>query len=267
MGGGGGGGGGGFMGDVGRVVGQVPGMPSAIMSGGKNWGGFLTPGGWSPNINIRGGIWGKQGQRSVTPYSTTSANQQDMLGKYNEHIQQYGGSSRNPLLGMTNNSRMNIRESTQVDPWATQQFFQDAVYNPAMRQLNDVTLPGIRESMGRNYWSTARRAQEQDARQATDNQLMSELAKMQYADEQARRQIADVTQARNIQEAAREQAQRINLYQLTDPLLQQHFAPMATAHTVDQLVDNGRYTPGLMDRLGQIAKIGAGIGTMVAGLG
>lgn len=259
--GGSGGGGGGFMGTgIGGQVGEWANEISPISwaTGHGTIGRAIGAGGGS------GGMWGQQGQQSITPVGTTSADQQAMLGKYNEQIQSFGGSSRPGLMGMMNNSRMNIRESTQVNPWATQQFFRDAVYNPAMRQLNEVTLPGIRESMGRNYWSTARRAQEQGARQATDNQLMSELAKMQYADEQARRQIADVTQARNIQEAAREQAQRINLYQLTDPLLQQHFAPMATAHTVDQIVNPGQYTPGLMDRLGQAAKVAGGIGSAAA---
>lgn len=256
MGGGGGGGGGGFMGtgiggDTGRAVGYLSGVGAPLQAISDMSGG---------------GMWGSQGQQTVTPMGTTNADQQAMLGKYAEQMNKYAGYSRPGLENMLANSRQDVRPSSNVNPWATQQYFQNSIYNPALQQLQTQTLPSIRESMGNNYWSTARRQGEQSAQQAFANQMSNQLAGLQYQDEQARRQIADVTQARNLQEGAREQAQRINLLQLLDPILQQQFAPMTTAHTVDQMVTPAQYQPGLMDRLGQVTGMVGSLGTGAAGI-
>lgn len=213
-----------------------------------------------------GGFWGEQGEMQKESNSTIDPNQSRMIGIYADHLGKYGGSSRGGLSSMLNNQRMNIQDSSQVNPWATNQFFQNSVYNPALQQLNSQTLPGIRESMGRNYWSTARRQGEQNAQQAFANQMSNQLGALQYQDEQARRQIADTTQARNIQEAAREQAQRISLLQLLDPMYQSHLAGVATAPTMQSQVYQNPYQAGFMDRLGQVAGVGSSIMGIAGGI-
>lgn len=247
---GGGGGGGGFAGTgIGGDIGKALTFASPAGMIAQSTGMFNnTP------------VWGKQG--GMSPVFTTSGDQQAMAHKYSEAIDKYGGYSRPGLQSLMAAGPYNIDPSSNVNPWATNQFFRQNVYQPAMDQFQGVTLPGIREAMGKNYWSTARRAQEQNAALQNDKNLMQQLANLQYQDEQARRQIADTTQARRIQENAREQSQRMNILQLLDPLLQQHFAPIATAHTVDQM--QNPYQPGLMDRLGQIIGI-AGSGAQTAG--
>lgn len=228
------------------------GIDPANISGARG-GGFLGMGGGG------GDMWGSQGDRTVTPYNTTSPEQQAMQKTYADLFNKNAGSSRQGLQSLMGEGQYTISPSSQVNPWATQQFFNNNVYQPAMEQWTNATLPGIREGMGNNYWSTARRQQEQNAAATRDKGLSQQLANMQYQDEQARRGIADVTQTRQIQENAREQAQRINLLQLLDPLYNQNFTPVSTAHTVDQLVDNGQYQPGLMDRIGQVTGIAGGL--------
>jgi len=267
MGGGGGGGGGFSMPKMPSVSTKSLGLdnPGSWVSG-LGGGSYLgTLGGpigswWDNMVGNNKNMWGKEG--GMEAYATQSADQLGMTKAYADNMKKYAEYARPGLASLMAQGRMEINPSTTVNPWATNQFFQQNVYDPAMEHFQGVTLPGIREAMGKNYWSTARRAQEQNAALQNDKNLMQQLANLQYQDEQARRQIADVTQARRIQENAREQAQRMNILQLLDPLYAQHFAPVATAHTVDHA--QSPYQPGFMDRLGQVMGI-ASSGVQTAG--
>jgi hypothetical protein len=81
--------------------------------------------------------------------------------------------------------------STEINPETTRQFYQSNIYEPSMRTWREDTLPSIRESMGGNFWSTARQSAEQSAATDLQGQLSQAYGQLQYQDEQARRDLAE----------------------------------------------------------------------------
>ena len=57
----------------------------------------------------------------------------------------------------------------EINPEITREFFQKSIYDPTMRELNEVTLPSLREGYT-NLWSSARLNAENQARMGTQNQ-------------------------------------------------------------------------------------------------
>jgi len=123
-----------------------------------------------------------------TPQQTALANQ--MSQYYGENLGAY-----RPQLDQL----MSGQPSTQVNPAATREFFQRNIYEPAMQEYQDVTVPTLGEQMGQNYWSTARRGAEQKALQGTQQMLAKNLADLQYKDEQARRGLQESAMNRMLQ--------------------------------------------------------------------
>jgi len=117
---------------------------------------------------------------SWTPEQHTAA--KNLLGYLTPKIGRYQGQLDTLMSG---------EPSTAVNPAITEQYFTESIYNPAMRNFENVTLPAIGESMGRNYWGTARRDAEQTARENLTSDLTSQLAKLTYADEQAGKQLKE----------------------------------------------------------------------------
>lgn len=79
--------------------------------------------------------------------------------------------------------------SGRPDVGAVNTYFNKAVYTPAQQNLNDVVLPGIRNT-SRNMWSTARTSMEDKARQNFSTEMNANLAGLQYKELQAARENA-----------------------------------------------------------------------------
>jgi hypothetical protein len=84
---------------------------------------------------------------------------------------------------------MSGRPAYEVNPEATEQFYQSNIYDPAVREYENVTRPGFLESLG-SLHSSSRANLERTSRQDLANNLSQQRGNLFYQDEQARRQAA-----------------------------------------------------------------------------
>lgn len=82
--------------------------------------------------------------------------------------------------------------STEVNPEATEQYFEQAVRPEMMREFEQVTLPTLRTAYsGPGYWGSARAGAETKAGSDLAYNLAKSKADLLYKDEQARRDLAE----------------------------------------------------------------------------
>ena len=88
----------------------------------------------------------------------------------------------------------------QITPETTEQYYQDAVKAPAMREWEQTVKPTIKESFaGPGYWSSARAEAEQEGAESLATELGRQRAELYYADEMARRQALTDAATRDAQ--------------------------------------------------------------------
>jgi len=81
------------------------------------------------------------------------------------------------------------RPAFEITPETTEQYYQQAIRDPAMRQWEQFTQPGINEEfVGAGYWGTARAQEQMRARENLSTELGRARADLYYKDEQDRRQ-------------------------------------------------------------------------------
>ena len=100
-------------------------------------------------------------------------------------------------------ARARLREpSYQITPEATEQFYQEAIRAPMMREWGEVVEPMIREAYaGPGYWGSARAEAQTRGAQDLATQLGAQRAGLYYQDELARRQALESAAAREATQA------------------------------------------------------------------
>lgn len=93
-----------------------------------------------------------------------------------------------------------------IDPAATEQYFRDVIYDPAMHEYENVTRPGFLESVG-NLHSGHRANLERSSRQELARDLSAQRAGLYYADELSRRDALENAAARQTQGVGLAQSQ------------------------------------------------------------
>lgn len=90
--------------------------------------------------------------------------------------------------------------STNINPQATQNFFNTNIKQPMQQQFTEEILPQVSEQFegAGTYWGGARADAESKATQDFSNSLARELANLQYQDEQARRGLAESAADRSL---------------------------------------------------------------------
>ena len=90
------------------------------------------------------------------------------------------------------------RPSTQITPETTEQYYQDVIKGPALREWRDVVNPSIREAYGGpgTFWTSARAGAEAGGAERLGEGLRGARGELMYADEMARRQMAEAASQR-----------------------------------------------------------------------
>jgi hypothetical protein len=79
-----------------------------------------------------------------------------------------------------------------INPEATQSYYENSIRDPMVREFNKTTLPGLTESFsGPGFWSSNRANATTDAYSDLQNNLMTQWGNLQYMDETARRQALE----------------------------------------------------------------------------
>lgn len=87
-----------------------------------------------------------------------------------------------------------------INPETTEQYYQDVIKNPMLKQWEETVEPTIRSAYaGPGYWGGARANAQMEGAEDLATNLASERAKLYYADEQARRQAAEAASQRSAQ--------------------------------------------------------------------
>lgn len=82
--------------------------------------------------------------------------------------------------------------STNINPEATEALIQRSIADPARQNFAENTLQQIKGSYaGPGYWGSARAKAEMKGAENVENQILSQGAQYRYADEQARRTLAE----------------------------------------------------------------------------
>lgn len=119
-------------------------------------------------------------------------------------LSQYG-SAQNPLLQQAQNPlafALSGQSSSNINPQATQDFFQRSIYNPAQQNLTRNILPQIGAAYagpGGGFWSSARAGAQGQAINDFAGRMEGAGAQLAYQDEQARRALAESAAGRSLQ--------------------------------------------------------------------
>lgn len=77
----------------------------------------------------------------------------------------------------------------QVNPETTQQFYEQSIRDPAVKEFKETIMPGLNESFsGPGFWSSGRAKATEDAYSDLSSNLASQRANLYYQDELSRRQ-------------------------------------------------------------------------------
>lgn len=131
---------------------------------------------------------------NVSSASTLTGDQKNIMKNMSGFYNQRLGQNQDVI-----NRLISGRPTTTINADMTRDYFRNAIQAPAERQLNERILPGIRQGMARNYWSTARQGAENQAVSDYGSQMNAALADLLYKDEQARRQLAEAAANRSLQ--------------------------------------------------------------------
>lgn len=88
--------------------------------------------------------------------------------------------------------------STEIRPELTEEFFRKSIYDPALKNLREDIIPEIESQFAGNFFSSARAGATSEAVGDFGEQQASILAELQYADEQARRGLAESAAGRQL---------------------------------------------------------------------
>jgi len=109
----------------------------------------------------------------------------------------------NPLMQQTRQAAgraLSGRPSVQVNPQTTEQYIQKAIAEPLRKQYAENTRWAVRGAYaGPGFWGSSRAKAETKAAQDTEQQIAALAAQARYADEQARRQLAESAANRSLQ--------------------------------------------------------------------
>lgn len=155
-------------------------------------------------------------QQPVTQASTMTPEQQAALAELLPQLmQQYQAGSSNYIggpsyqlteaptnqyanqMGSALTRALSGESAYEITPEITEQYYQDVIYNPAMTEYENVTRPGMLESLG-SLHSGSRANLERTSRQDLAQNLSSQRANLYYQDELARRQAAENAANRQI---------------------------------------------------------------------
>ena len=83
--------------------------------------------------------------------------------------------------------------STNINPQASEDYFNNSVRAPLMKQFNEDIMPQVREryNSGGMFYGTPRERAENNALQDLEGNLVSQKSNLAYQDEQARRQLSE----------------------------------------------------------------------------
>ncbi|MCL2025638.1 MAG: hypothetical protein FWG92_02405 [Leptospirales bacterium] len=99
----------------------------------------------------------------------------------------------------TLNNILSGRPSSQIDEATTRNYFQNSMYAPAQHQFQTQTMPQINETMGGNFWSSARQNAQQNAIQDFDRNMNSTLHDLLYQDKQKEYDLNEAAYNRALQ--------------------------------------------------------------------
>lgn len=90
--------------------------------------------------------------------------------------------------------------STNINPQASEDYFNNSVRAPLMKQFNEDIMPQVREryNSGGMFYGTPRERAENNALQDLEGNLVSQKSNLAYQDEQARRGLAESASARQL---------------------------------------------------------------------
>lgn len=128
------------------------------------------------------------GPNMTTPFQTYAGVNQDEQN-YFDYAR---GGYKDTAAGQAMLNVLSGRPSYEINPNTTEQYYQDVIKNPAMREFNDNTLTNIQNQYaGPSYWSSGRAKAQDQATDNLSNTLTTERAKLYYADEEARRKALE----------------------------------------------------------------------------
>ena len=90
--------------------------------------------------------------------------------------------------------------STNINPQASEDYFNNSVRAPLMKQFNEDIMPQVREryNSGGMFYGTPRERAENNALQDLEGNLVSQKSNLAYQDEQARRDLAESAAKRQL---------------------------------------------------------------------
>jgi len=81
-----------------------------------------------------------------------------------------------------------LQPAYEITPETTEQYYQEAIRNPAMQEWREIVEPSIREAyVGPGYWGSERARGIQTGAEHLATNLMQQHGELMYKDEQARR--------------------------------------------------------------------------------
>lgn len=91
----------------------------------------------------------------------------------------------------------------EINPETTEQFYQQGIRDPTLREWNQTTLPALKEQYaGPGYWGSARANAISTSLEDVQANLAAQRAGLIYSDEQARRDSLEAAMARDAQYGA-----------------------------------------------------------------
>jgi hypothetical protein len=107
-------------------------------------------------------------------------------------------SGKNPTI--TQQALLNVlsgKPAYEIDPNATEAYYQKSIYEPTVKTFKDTTLPQLTESFsGPGFWSSNRADQTTKAISNLNSDLSKQRSDLYYADEQARRSALESAASR-----------------------------------------------------------------------
>lgn len=131
------------------------------------------------------------------------------------------------------------KPTTTVDRKVTQDYYQNAVLNPALRQYDQQVNPAVKAQMANQYWGTSRQKAQQSAMQNLMNQANNQYQEVVNKDRMLQAQYAEEANNRALQAA-------------------QLRGQLASAQTKQNVQE-----PGKLGQAMQVAGAAAGIAALV----
>jgi hypothetical protein len=139
-------------------------------------------------------LFGSGGSNEMKQVDNWNADQKALAADYGQGLRTAFQGAQGTLNGILAGN-----PSSQINSDTTKNYFQGSIYNPAKQQFQQQVMPQINETMGGNYWSSARQNAQQNAYQDFNNSMNSQLQNLLYQDKQKEYELNESAQNRALQ--------------------------------------------------------------------